>query len=334
MNVVRQLLYSLITPNLNLQPSLPFTYTNCTFMNLPEIRQLKIFIALEETRSFTTAAKRCYITQSAVSHSLKSLEKQLGSALIERMGKRVILTPYGEVFLHHAKRVVRELEDCLTKLDTLKRWGYSSLRIGAPDSICQHVLPQIIKDFRKKHPKCELTVQLGDTAEVQRLIKAGEMDLAFGIHLAPNDPQFAFTPLAADTLCFITSPDHPWCSLAPDAKKDLSKVRLISYAASSETQRLITRHFSEHVVQHYQPMAMGNMEAIKEMTKQGLGVGIIPSWVVTKEIEEGSLIPHAISTPAPQRQWGIFSQGNKTFTLAEEEFIEICKKQLVTTISN
>ncbi|GAA5494760.1 DNA-binding transcriptional regulator, LysR family [Rubritalea squalenifaciens DSM 18772] len=301
-------------------------------MNLPEIRQLKIFIALEETRSFTTAAKRCFITQSAVSHSLKSLEKQLGSPLIERMGKRVILTPYGEVFLHHAKRVIRELEECLTKLDTLKRWGYSSLRIGAPDSICQHVLPQVIKDFREKYPKCEVSIHLGDTAEVQRMIKNGEMDLAFGIHLAPNDPQFTFTPLAADTLCFITAPDHPWTKLDPTEKKDLSKVRLISYSASSETQRLITRHFSEHVVQHFQPMALGNMEAIKEMTKQGLGVGIIPRWVVKKELEDGSLIEHAISSPPPQRQWGVFSGGNKTFSLAEEEFIDFCREHLTATV--
>ena len=79
-------------------------------MNLPDIRQLNIFIALEETRSFTAAAKECFITQSAVSHSIKALEKQLDCQLIERMGKHIILTPYGEVFLHHAKRVVNELE--------------------------------------------------------------------------------------------------------------------------------------------------------------------------------------------------------------------------------
>lgn len=301
-------------------------------MTLPEIRQLKIFIALEATRSFTAAAKSCFITQSAVSHSLKSLETQLECQLIERMGKRIILTPYGEVFLHHAKRVIAELETSLSKLSKLKQWGYSSLHIAAPDSISQFVLPLALKDFYEKHPKCEVSVSIGDTSEVLELIKSGKVDLGFGIQTFPHDNRYIFTPLAEDTLCFITAPDHAWCEQVEIEHKQLSNVRLISYSAQSETKRIVTRHFNEHVIQHHQPLALGNMEAIKQMTMLGMGVGIIPKWVAKDEIATGRLVAHPISSTAPTRQWGIYSHSNKSFSLPEEDFIYIARNHLHTAI--
>jgi len=303
-------------------------------MNLPDIRQLNIFIALEDTRSFTAAAKQCFITQSAVSHSIKSLEKQLDCPLIERMGKHIILTPYGEVFLHHAKRVVRELETSLTKLQTLKQWGYSAIHIGAPDSICQLILPKVLKAFYKEHPKCEISVNIGDTADVLQQIKAGQLDLAFGLQMNPHDQKFVFTPLAEDSLCFITSSDHPWAGQESQERKELSNERLITYCEKSETKRLVSRHFNEHVIQHHHPLTLGNMEAIKEMTKLGMGVGIIPRWVAEKEIQDGSIVAHAISTPPPMRQWGIYSHGNKTFSLPEQNLINICRTELTKAVEN
>ncbi|WP_435892366.1 LysR family transcriptional regulator [Oceaniferula spumae] len=301
-------------------------------MNLPDIRQLNIFIALEETRSFTAAARLCFITQSAVSHSIKALEKQLDCPLIERMGKRIILTPYGEVFLHHSKRVVAELETGLSKLAKLKQWGYTSIHIGVPDSICQLVLPGALKDFYEKHPRCEVSVSIGDTSEILKMINDGQADLGLGIQQALPDQKFIFTPLADDELCFITSTGHPWTKQEPTMRKELSDVRLITYSAKSETKRLVTRHFNEHVIQHHQPLTLGNMEAIKEMTKLDMGVGIIPRWVARREIEDGSLTSHPISTPPPKRKWGVFSPAHKTLALPEEDFITICKEHLEAAI--
>lgn len=301
-------------------------------MNLPDIRQLNIFIALEETRSFTTAAKQCFITQSAVSHSIKTLEKQLDFPLIERMGKKIILTPYGEVFLHHAKRVIKELETGISKLTTLKQWGYSSIHIGVPDSICQLILPTVLKEFSKEHPKCEISISIGDTAEILQQIRSGEMDLGVGLHVMPQDPKLVFTPLIEDNLCFITPKNHSWNEQNAIDRKNLSDVKLITYCEKSETRRLIKRHFNEHLIQYQHPLALGNMEAIKEITKLGMGVGIVPRWVAKKEIAEGSLIAHEISSPPPKRQWGIYSHSNRTFSLAEQHLIETCRTHLTEHI--
>jgi len=297
-------------------------------MTLPEIRQLRIFIALEETRSFTLAASKNFITQSAVSHSIKSLEKQLDCALIERMGKRITLTPYGEVFLHHAKRVIIELETSLSKIEKLKHWGYSAIRVGASDTVCQYIMPKVLKSFAKKHPKCEISIELGDTPDLLKKVAIGKLDLAIGIHLAPSDNNFIFTPLSEDSLCFVTAPDHEWVSMQTNRGGSLKDVRLISYSAESETMRLITKHFNDNTMKYHHPLTLGNMEAIKEMAKQGLGVGIIPPWVAKQEFARGELVAHVISTPPPKRNWGAFANSGKTFSLPEEDFLTICRTEM------
>ena len=303
-------------------------------MNLPDIRQLTIFIALEETRSFTAAAKSCFITQSAVSHSIKSLEKQLDCALIERIGKRIILTPYGEVFLHHAKRVIAELEISLNKLEKIKLWGYSSLNIAVPNSICQFVLPQTIKDFAQKHPKCELSINIADTEKATQMVEAGQIDLCLGLQQVPQNQKLNFLPIATDELCFITQPDHPWTKQPASERLDLSDVRLIAYAKESETKRLMNSHFKQHEIHHHQPLSVGNMEAIKEMTKHGVGVGIISDWIARDELKEGTLKKHTISNPPPKRQWGIFTSAHKRLSLPEEDFLSLIKEHMNAAIKD
>ena len=244
------------------------------------------------------------------------------------MGQRIVLTPYGEVFLHHAKRALGELEECVMKLEKLKHWGYAALKIGAPDSICQYILPQVLKDFGKSYPRCEMNIFTGDTLDILKQVKDGSIDFAFGVKLSTQDLHVQFTPLVEDTLCFITSPEHKWVKEPVEGTKVLSKERLISYAAQSETERLIKRYFNESSQLYNHPMSLGNMEAIKEMTKQNLGVGIVPRWLVHQELERGELVAHEISSDPSallKREWGVLSLKTKQFSLVEEEMVKLCK---------
>jgi len=269
---------------------------------LPEIRQLRVFITLEETRSFTAAANILHITQSAVSHSLKSLEQLLECQLIERLGKKCILTPHGEVFLHHAKKAMRELEGATAKIGTLNDWGYSSLKVGASNTLCQYELDD------------------------------GELDIAFGVYSKALSLEHPFVKLGEDKLCFITAPSHPWCDKKPENTEDFTQERFIVYGNDTITNQILKTHLPGIGIKQRATLAMGNMESIKEMVALNLGVGIISDWIAKRELEKDTLVKHEI-TPAPVREWGYYMNRVKTRSLPEEEFLKIFFDQLDKVLS-
>src|SRR5437899_8700706 len=113
-------------------------------MNQPlDSRQLRAFVTLARTGSFTLAAKQLFLSQSAVSHSMKALEQEVGCRLLDRMGKKVLLTQAGETLLHHAEKILAEMGTARSALEQLGKWGKGRLRIGASTTACQYILPAV-----------------------------------------------------------------------------------------------------------------------------------------------------------------------------------------------
>ena len=130
---------------------------------VPDLRQLRALVAVVEEGSFTLAARKLFVTQSAVSHSLLSLEDQLGYRLLDRNGKRVSVTAEGDILLRRTKRVIQELEEVTRELDGLRRWGQTTIRVGAPHSLCHFMIPGVLREFRDCFPRCEPCVESGET---------------------------------------------------------------------------------------------------------------------------------------------------------------------------
>ncbi|HTO02872.1 MAG TPA: LysR family transcriptional regulator, partial [Opitutus sp.] len=135
-------------------------------MNRPlDSRQLAAFAALARCQSFTRAAKELFLTQSAISHAIKALETEVGSPLVDRAGRRVLLTQAGEQFLRHAEKILREMDAARAGLDTLSRWGHGRLRVGASTTACQYLLPTVLREFKQSFPKAVITIEPGDHAQ-------------------------------------------------------------------------------------------------------------------------------------------------------------------------
>src|SRR5580765_1139986 len=118
-------------------------------MSVPlDSRQLRAFSALARTGSFTLAARDLFLSQSAVSHSMKALEEDVGCRLFDRVGKKVLLTQAGEQLLHHARKILGEMEAARASLQHLGKWGQGRLRIGASTTACQHILPSVLREFK------------------------------------------------------------------------------------------------------------------------------------------------------------------------------------------
>lgn len=294
---------------------------------LPDLRQMRAFVAVAETESFTRAGERLFLTQSAVSHSIRGLESQLGTRLVERQGKRIALSQDGVVFLRRCRRILTELETATRELDALRRWGQGRIRIGSTHSLCQYLLPAALCEFRDYFPRCEIQIESGDTTQLLGMLDGAKLDLVLGLETQVQ-PWCRFVPMFEDELIFVVSPLHRWAKLLAIPAEEVSEEPLLIYARNSETYRLVRRDFDRAGVRLRATLNLGNMEAIKEMAKIGIGVGIVAPWVAQRELETGELVALRIGTEPLRRQWGLFRHETKTLSLVEETFVGICEETM------
>jgi DNA-binding transcriptional LysR family regulator len=288
-------------------------------------RQLHAFAALARRGSFTLAAKDLFLTQSAVSHAIKALEDDLGCRLLDRVGRRVLLTQAGEQFLRHTEKILREMETARSGLDTLTKWGHGRLRVGASTTACQHILPTVLREFRQSYPKCVIRIEPGDHGQQLELLRGGQIDLALIIE-PPGSAlsEFVFTPLFQDELRFLVAPLHPWAKLGRAPRESIESETLVLYNKTSHTFRLVNEYFREERIGLTNFIELGSMEAIKELVKIGIGVGVLAPWIARAELESGSLVSLPLGARKLKRRWGVAHLKGKRLALAEETFVGLC----------
>lgn len=291
---------------------------------VPDLRQLRAFVAVVEEGSFTLAARRIFVTQSAVSHSLRTLEEQLSCRLLDRTGKRVAVTAEGELLLRRCKRVIFELEQASRDLDGLRRWGQTRIRIGAPHSLCHFVIPAVLREFRDCFPRCEPVIEAGDTTLLLDRLAGADLDLVVGLKPRGKSDE-GYRAMFSDRLAFVVSPFHPWATNKEAVLDTIHEHQFIIYAKATETHRLIEEWLDQKGSRGKKPLVLGDMQAIKEMAKLGIGVGIVAPWVAAREIREGSLKVVPIEGPGMDREWGVFHSPRREPSLVEEAFIGLCE---------
>ncbi|MBL9189376.1 MAG: LysR family transcriptional regulator [Opitutaceae bacterium] len=287
-------------------------------------RQLLAFAALARRGSFTIAAKDLFLTQSAVSHAIKALEDDVGARLLDRIGRRVLLTQAGEQFLRHTEKILREMETARAGLETLTKWGHGRLRVGASTTACQHILPTVLREFRQSYPKCVIRIEPGDNSQQLELMRGGQVDLALVLE-PPAQGEFTFVPLFQDELRFIVAPLHPWARAGRVPREEIESETLVLYNKSSQTFRLVNEYFREEKIALSNFIELGSMEAIKELVKIGIGAGVLAPWIARPELESGSLVSLPLGPGKLTRQWGVAHLKGRRLALAEETFVGLCQ---------
>ncbi len=287
-------------------------------------RQLRAFSILARTSSFTQTAHELHLSQSAISHSMKALENDIGCRLLDRMGKSVVLTQAGEQLLVHAEKILEEMDVARSELGHLGKWGSSRLRIGASTTACQYVLPSVLREFKESFPKCAISITPGDTPNNIEILRAHQIDLAVNLEPRRDEP-LEFRPLFTDELQFVLSPLHPWAKAGKVNREEIARQHYILYGKASYTFELIEAYFRKDQIVLHSLLDMGNMEAIKELVKLGHGVSILAPWTLQKELKEKSLVTLPLGRRKLKRRWGVLHWRGRRLSLAEETFIGLCE---------
>ena len=292
--------------------------------NVFDTRQLLAFATLARLGSFTRAAQELYLTQGAVSHAIKALEEQAGCRLFERAGRRVALTQSGEQFLRHVDKIMAEMKTARRGLDELTRWGHGRLRLGASTTACQYILPTVLREFKQSFPKCVISIDPGDHARQLDQLLHNSIDLA--LMLEPEGlKELTFVPLFEDEMRFLVAPGHAWAREGRVLRDGFEDETLILYNHTSYTFRLVQEYFRTEELPLSNILELGSMDAIKELVKIGLGVGVLAPWVARREIESGALVSLPLGRRKLRRKWGVGHLRGRRLSLGEETFVGLCQ---------
>jgi DNA-binding transcriptional LysR family regulator len=287
-------------------------------------RHMLAFATLARCSSFTQTAKELHLTQSAISHTIKALEQDVGVVLFERVGKRVFLTQAGEQLRPAADRILREMRDARIAMEEIGAWGRGRLRIGASVTTCQHPLPTVLREFRQSFPDCSLRLVAGDGPNMCKLLLENQVDLA--LMLSPDKEEgLEFRPLFTDELQALVAPMHPWVEGGKVPRSEVHKETFIIYHKGSYTHRMVEDYFRSEGITLANTMELGSMDGIKELAKIGMGAAIMAPWVARKELAERSLVALPLGPKKLRRSWGIAHLKGRVLSLAEETFSGLCE---------
>jgi DNA-binding transcriptional LysR family regulator len=245
-----------------------------------EWNELRAFVAVADTSSFSRAAERLHLTQPAVSKRIQTLESRLGVKLFDRVGKRVYLTEAGSLLRPRAQQLLGELADTEVVLRNLHRRVDGRLTMATSHHVGLHRLPPALKAFTQRHPAVELDIEFVDSEAAHERVRSGATELAV-VTLAPvPDPLLACEQLWADPLEFVAASDH---ELRGESRITLQ--RLATYPAilpglGTYTGRIVAERFDRAGLTLRTAMATNYLETIGMLVGIGLGWSVLPATMV------------------------------------------------------
>ena len=255
-----------------------------------EIRQLRAFVAIAESGTFTAGALRVHVTQAAISMQIRQLENEIGAKVFVRAPRHVILTEAGEQLLRRARQILREHDAALDEIAELAGAERGRLRIGSASAmVLTDQLPAILADLRAQHPGAEIGVTSGTSEVLVDQILAGDIDIAF-VSLPVDVRGIKTERLSEDQLVAIASPKHKLAKQRTISAYTLAGERLILGERGGNTRRLIDQFFAQAGVTLHVAMELSRQQAIRRMVEADMGVGIVPLQSVIDEVENGKLV--------------------------------------------
>jgi len=288
-------------------------------------RQLNAFAALARSGSFTLAAKRLSVTQSAVSHAIKALEEDLSCRLVDRVGKRIQLTASGKQLLVHAENILREMQAARAGIEAASTSDGGGIRVGAGTTACQYLLPSVIREFQSGYPHCSIALEPGGQSRLFELLRGGHVDLALVLSPAPGAlDDLILVPLFEDELRLLVSPQHPWAKLAGGPGQELEEGTLILCGRRGHSHGLVADYFRQERAAMGSVIELGSVDAVKEMAKLGIGAAVLPPWSASAELASGSLVSIPLGRRTLRRQWNVAYWKGRRLNPIQQAFVGLC----------
>lgn len=255
--------------------------------------QLEAFISIAKFKNFHKAAEDLHITQPAISTRIKKLEAELGVDIFERDGNKIELTPYGEILAPYAWNMINASREAHEAINTFKEKDHYQLEIGTTSRLGTYLLPNFLDAFKRKHPSVEIFIETDISDNILTRLKQDFIHIGL-INEPTTDVNLIKIPLMEDSIELVCSPAHPLYELSKINKvlslQEINKYTIINFNKESNFYKPIFEIFSLHNLVPKQNISVDNIEAMKRMAANMIGIAFLPRMAVQNEVNEGQLV--------------------------------------------
>lgn len=283
------------------------------------LEQLRIFIAVAERQHVTAAARSLGLTQSAVSSAVAALEARHDVRLFHRVGRGIVLTDAGRLFLDEARQVLARAEAAERALDDLSQLNRGTLRVVASQTIAAYWLPPIVARYHRRYPGIELNLAIGNTEQAAARVHDGVADLGI-VEGAVDDPALASSKVGEDRLVLVQS--LPWDGRPIDARW-LAAARWVRREPGSGTRSTIDAVLTELGLDPdgLDALVMPSNESVRTAVEAGAGIAALSSLVVGPALAAGTL--HALPFTLAPRPFHLLRHKERYRSRAADALVEL-----------
>ncbi len=289
----------------------------------------RVFYTVAKCGSLTRAAEELYISQPAVSQSIKQLEIQLGTPLFDRRHRGMELSAQGgKVIFAEVERALELLQAAENRLAEMQSSAVGTIRIGASDTIFEYFLADKIVDFHQRFPAVKIEMLADFTPDTIEKLKANRCDVAF-----VNLPISVDEELELEGNCmrlndiFVVGEKYAELAKQPVSLAELKKYPLLLMDKNTVARRSLDTFLSSVGVKLQPSMEVGSWDLMKRLVNKGLGVGVIPREYAEEGLQKGELFELTTDPALPVRSVGMLLSKNQPLSYAVHNFIQYFKKQ-------
>lgn len=282
----------------------------------------KVFYYVASSLSFSEASKKLYISQSAVSQSIKTLEKKLGQSLFIRSTKKVTLTPAGSLLLKHIEPAMNLISRGESQLLDTSNLGLGQLHIGASDTICRYFLMPYLKEFHQKYPTVPIKITNATSIQCVELLDQRKVDLI--ITNFPNshlNHDYLKKTVAVFHDVFVANPSYYEITQKETSFEELKQYPLMLLSRQSTTSEFLHNLFIQHQLELVPDIELNSNDLLIDMARIGLGIAFVPDYCVEADSTDLSILKTKETLPSRQ----IVASVNTAFPISAstEEFLKL-----------
>lgn len=289
------------------------------------LRQLQLFRAVCESRSYSRAAEEMALTQPAVSLQIRQLEDLIGQPLFEYLGKKLHLTPAAEALQRASTDIFGRLDSLDMQLSDLQGSLHGQLNL-AVESSAKYITPHLFAAFKRQHPEVNLELVVVNHAQAVKRLSISRDDLLI-ISQVPTDMDLEFLPFLNNPIVAVAPADHPLSQAAELTLQDLTAYPLLVREPGSGTRKAGEDYLRQKRAHFAQTIQVASLDALRESVVAGLGVALMPRHAVHLELTHGLLRELPVQELPLYRSWCVVHPRAKRLSPVAQAFLAFIREE-------